>query len=101
MLQENKIKFIKHYKFKNQSKDIKNFKYDFFIPELNTIIEYQGAQHYKFVKHFHKTNDNSLKRWYYDIFKREFCLGNNINFIEIRFDEDVRTRLEIENIILI
>ena len=99
ILQENNIEFIKQYKFLNQPKEIKRCKYDFYLPELNTIIEFHGQQHYKFILYFHKTNDNYLKSWYRDILKKEFCLNNNINFIEIKYNEDIKIKLEIENII--
>ncbi len=99
LLQENNIQFIKQYKFKNQSKEIIKCRYDFFIPSLNTIIEFNGIQHYKFSQFFHKTNYNYLKYWYRDILKKEFCLENNINFIEIKYNENILTKLQIENVI--
>ena len=34
-----------------------------------------------------------------DILKKEFCLENNINFIEIKYNENILTKLQIENII--
>ena len=41
-------KLLKQYKFKNQNEDIKLCKYVFYLPKLNTIIEFHGIQHYKF-----------------------------------------------------
>ncbi len=100
LLRKNNIEFKEQYKFLTQSEEIKRCRYDFFIPKINTIIEFQGQQHFKFVKYFHRTNDNYLKCWYRDILKKEFCLNNNINFVEIKYDEDIFFRLQIENIIL-
>ena len=52
-----------------------------------------------FVQFFHRTNDYYLKCWYRDILKKEFCLENNINFIEIKYYENILTKLQIENVI--
>ena len=61
---------------------------DFYIPEYNTFIEYNGQQHYmpielmggqlKFEQQ--QARDEEL---------RQYCKDNNINLIEIRYDEDV------------
>ena len=98
-LQENNIEFIRQYKFQNQNRDTKLCRYDFYLPKLNTIIEFMGGQHYKFIHHFHRTNDYYLKCWYLDILKKEFCNNNGINFIEIKYNEDIKLKLQIENII--
>ena len=98
-LQENNIEFIRQYKFQNQNRDTKLCRYDFYLPKLNTIIEFMGGQHYKFIHHFHRTNDYYLKCWYMDILKKEFCNNNGINFIEIKYNEDIKLKLQIENII--
>ncbi len=99
ILIKNKIEFKEQYKFLNQNEEIKLCRFDFFIPKINSIIEFQGQQHFEFIKYFHKNNDNYLKSWYRDILKKEFCLENNINLIEIKYNENIKIRLEIENII--
>src|SRR5689334_22301104 len=48
ILKNNNIQFIKQYKFPNQTKEISRCRYDFYLPEINTIIEFHGIQHYKF-----------------------------------------------------
>ena len=52
--------------------------FDFYLPQLNTCIEFQGEQHYK--------QDSLL--WseqliQHDNIKRDFCKNNNITLIEI------------------
>lgn len=43
------ISFIREYKFKNSKS---RFEYDFYLPDLNMLIEYDGEQHFKPVKVF-------------------------------------------------
>jgi DNA-binding CsgD family transcriptional regulator len=49
------------------------------------IIEYNGDQHYRFVKKYHKTKEKFLKRVERDRKLREYCIKNNILYIEIPF----------------
>ena len=60
---------------------------DLFIPDLKVMIEVHGAQHYSFIKHFHKTQAgfrSSIKR---DKAKREWCELNDIIYVELPFDK--------------
>ena len=82
-LDQNNIKYQREYKLPN-----KRWRYDFYIPSENLIIEVQGVQHYKFVEYFHKTKENFYKqandynsKWAYARLK----LG--INFIEVNYKE--------------
>ena len=54
----------------------------------NTIIEYHGQQHYELILYFH-TQEKFEKRQYYDTMKEQFCINNDINYIEIRYDQDI------------
>lgn len=49
------------------------------------IIEYNGDQHYRFVEKYHKTKEKFLKRVERDKKLREYCIYNDILFIEIPF----------------
>ena len=55
---------------------------DFYIRSLNTIIEYNGKQHYIPIKHFggQLTFDSQKKR---DNYLRRYCLDNKIRLIEL------------------
>ena len=55
---------------------------DFYIRPLNTIIEYNGKQHYIPIKHFggQLTFDSQKKR---DNYLRQYCLDNKIRLIEL------------------
>jgi len=52
--------------------------FDFYLPQFNTCIEFQGEQHYK-----EKSLLWSEKLIKHDNMKRDFCKKNNIKLIEI------------------
>ena len=66
---------------------------DFYLPELNTIVEYNGEQHYRKVNIWEKHYDRQQAR---DEELRQYCKDNNIKLIEIRYDEDVWEKLNNE-----
>ncbi len=58
---------------------------DLFNEDLNFGLEYQGKQHYLYVKYFHHTIEafeRSLKR---DDFKRKMCHKNGIFLLEVPY----------------
>lgn len=67
---------------------------DFYIEELETAIEVQGAQHYIYVSHFHQTHDRFLQRLEWDDFKREYCARRGIHLIEIDNEQDAIIAIE-------
>lgn len=106
-LKDNNIifEYQKHIKQIN-SKEIKKYKVDFYLPNQNIIIEYNGKQHYNPVRFggysIEKSNkdfENQQKR---DEYIRLFCKENNIKLIEIDGREYFKDKLNkyIENILL-
>lgn len=63
--------------------------YDFYIPSLNTCIEFQGEQHYRPVMFtgLKDANKKYAKQIEHDRRKRKYCVDNNILLLEIRYDE--------------
>src|SRR3989344_228657 len=55
---------------------------DGYCEEEGVAFEYQGAQHYRYVKIFHKTRDLETQK-IMDQIKREVCVKNNVCLIEI------------------
>lgn len=49
ILEDNNIKFIREHPIDDE---YKAYKYDFYLPDLNILIEYDGIQHFKSIKHF-------------------------------------------------
>lgn len=59
--------------------------FDFFIPQYNLLIEYNGIQHYQYTPHFHKDNDDFITRKNKDNIKKETALKNSYNYISISY----------------
>lgn len=87
-LQDEKIKFKTQKYFKELGKK----RYDFYLPFLNLVIEYNGRQHYEKIDIWggQKGLENIQKS---DRVKKEFCQNNDINYEVIRYDEDVQSRM--------
>ncbi len=63
---------------------------DFYNANKKIAIEVQGAQHLRFVKHFHKNRLKYLQQIKRDQKKMDFCECNSIEFVEI-YPKDVIT----------
>ena len=70
--------------------------YDFYLPKYNTLIEYQGQQHYMIVDAFHATDKTLKKQIHHDNLKREYAKENNISLIEVPY---WLTRKKVERLI--
>lgn len=81
---ENNIRFIPQKEFKDL-KGMRNglLSYDFYLPEYNLLIEYQGEQHEKFIKGFYKTKEDFERQLEHDKRKKEYAKDNNIKLLEI------------------
>lgn len=80
-LDDNYINYFYEHKF-DTCKNIKKLRFDFYLPEHNLCIEYQGEYHYKVINGIN--NKNALeKQILCDSIKKEFCRKNNILLIEI------------------
>lgn len=85
ILYKNKIYFIKEKNFVDLKKG--NYRFDFYIPKMNSVIEVNGEQHYQQVKHFQKTRQDFLKAQERDRRKISWCLANKIKIYCIPYWE--------------
>lgn len=69
-----------------------NYRFDFFIPELNTMIEYDGIQHFVPIDYF-GGEESYEKIKINDSIKNKWCQENSINLIRIPYDVDIETFL--------
>ena len=67
--------------------------FDFYLPDYNTCIEFNGKQHYEPILFFGgvKGFNEQVKR---DTIKKTFCEKNKINLVIIKYDEDVISKLK-------
>jgi hypothetical protein len=84
---KNKIRYLPQYKF-DDCRNILPLPFDFYLPEYNICIEYNGEQHYKPIEYFGGIEALS-KQILRDKIKKEYCYHNNIHLIIIRYNENV------------
>lgn len=60
---------------------------DFYIPDLGIVIEVHGAQHYKYNKHFFKTEEEFARAQRNDEIKKEWAELNEFVFIELPYNK--------------
>lgn len=86
ILTQNNIYFINQKKFSNfKYSDTQGVpKFDFYLPQLNTCIEYDGEQHFSLIFSF-DTEERFQQRQLHDKEKNAYCLKNNITLIRIPY----------------
>lgn len=82
-LEEHNIKYEAQKRF-NDCKDKKPLPFDFYLPDYNICIEYQGQQHYMPIERFGGFNEyiNRLRK---DNIKRNYCNSKKIILICISY----------------
>lgn len=91
ILLNSEIEFEPEYGF-DDCININPLPFDFYLPELNTCIEYDGIQHFEPVDFFGgEEKFNEIKKR--DKIKTDYCKDNNITLLRIRYDEDVSSKL--------
>lgn len=94
ILKENNIKYECEKSFEGCSHKNK-LRFDFYLPELNTCIEYQGEQHYNPISIF--GGEDALKKQIIkDQVKRKYCTENNIKLLEVSYKDNIQKVLTAE-----
>jgi hypothetical protein len=62
-----------------------NLELDCYNSELGLAVEYNGVQHYKYTKFFHRNKEHFMNQKYRDDMKRRICKDNNIVLIEVPY----------------
>lgn len=91
-LKEHRIEYVVQKKFDN-CRYIKPLPFDFYLPNYNICIEFQGEQHYKSIEYF-GGNREFNKRIIRDEIKRKFCKTNNIILLEVKYDDIIDEKLK-------
>lgn len=69
-------------------------KFDFYLPDMNLLIEYDGPQHFSYSENNKIfTKEKFIKTQLYDRYKDEYCKNKSIPLIRIRYDEDIEKKL--------
>ena len=82
-LDSRNIEYKSQYKF-NNCKSKHKLPFDFYIPNLNVAIEYDGRQHYEIIDYFDGL-DGFIDVKVRDTIKTKYCEKNNIKLIRIPY----------------
>ena len=81
------IIYLKQHKFDDCIYKRK-LKFDFYLPDYNMCIEYDGKQHFQIIEHFggeKRLKETQIK----DKIKTEYCINNNIQLIRIKYNQNI------------
>lgn len=95
-LEDNKVNYLREFKF-SDCRSKYPLRFDFYLPDHNTCIEFNGIQHYVKIDYFSKNSDfeyNQLK----DSIKRTYCEENHIKLIIIKYDDVILEKLKKLNV---
>jgi len=86
--------FIFNYQqiFKNCKND-RYLPFDFYLPDYNVCIEFDGLQHFKPIEYFGGKKYLQVIK-YHDKIKTDFCMDNDIKLIRIKYNENIIKKLE-------
>lgn len=68
--------------------------FDFYLPEKNIIIEFNGKQHYEPIDFFGGIKGFEITK-HRDKIKEKYCIDNNINFIVISYKDNIEEKLNL------
>ena len=72
----------------------KLLKFDFYYPEYDLYVEIDGKQHYELTPLFHKNVEQYVDQILRDRTKDLFVYENELNFLRIRYDENIKQKLQ-------
>lgn len=85
-LRENGVKVIPEFVFEG-CKDRQPLPFDFYLPEYNTCIEYQGRQHFEKVEAW-ESHGGLVYTQKHDLMKLNYCKKNGITLIIITYKDE-------------
>ena len=94
ILKEFDIKHVTQKSFQ-ECRNKNKLPFDFYLPDYNTCIEYDGKQHFEEVEFF-GGQSALLKTQENDLIKTNYCIENNIKLIRIKYNQSEK---DIRNII--
>ena len=102
-LENNTMRILEHYNIEYECqkkfKWSKRYRYDFYLPTLNVVIECQGEQHFTPVDFAGKGEKNAIKELERNIkrdkIKKDLCNDNNVGIYYINYyDENIEDKIK-------
>lgn len=90
-LEKHNIAYIFQKTFDN-CRDLRLLPFDFYLPDFDTVIEYDHKQHYEPIEHFGGQEAFEL-RIKHDNIKNEYCKNNGISLLRIPYFKNVEEEL--------
>ena len=90
-LEKNNVLYIQEKRF-DYCKYKNTLPYDFYLPEHNILIEYDGIQHFEPIKYF-GGEEALISAQLRDKIKTDYAIANNIKLIRIRYNENIEEKL--------
>lgn len=91
ILKSLKIKY-EYQKTFDDLRDSQPLSYDFYIPDQNILIEYQGIQHYQPIDYF-GGNDRFKTQQKHDKMKADYAKGNGYKLIAVPYTENTCSKI--------
>ena len=73
-------------------RDTRQLPFDFYLPDFNAVIEYNGKQHYEPIEYFGGENSFKIQQLHDEI-KKDYCENNNIRFLSIPYYSNIKEEL--------
>ena len=90
LLNKYNINFEEQKKFQN-CKNIKELPFDFYLPNYNICIEFDGEQHFKENHYFNKKIVMKIKKR--DNIKTNYCIDNKIKLIRLNSLDNIENKI--------
>ena len=90
-LDENNMEYENQKRF-NGCKYKRTLPFDFYLPNYNICIEYDGEQHSN-EKHYFNRKNNYNETLEKDKIKTDYCKNNNIRLIRVKYNDDILEKL--------
>lgn len=93
LFQKMNLKYVSQYTFDDLYGNKEKLRFDYYLPDYNLLIEYQGQQHYS-AQTFFGGEEKFKQQKKYDNIKKEYCKKHGYKLIEIpywdydKLDED-------------
>jgi len=72
-------------------KDIRKLRFDFYIPSINTCIEFDGRHHFELIEFGEEKLKDTIRK---DKIKNKFCEENKIKLLRISYEQNITDELE-------